>query len=316
MVVDNGSEFVNGELRTQIRTFGTRVEFAPPRSPKGKSFCERFFRTANEYFFHQLEGTTKSNPKERGDYDAEEKAIYSIERLNERWEEFLGVYHNEYHRGLEDTPCLFWEDVVSTPENTPRTLPFDEAQKFGTKSRRVRINGGRVRLDNLYWTAPSLPELNLKMRAKAVVRGGSEGKSPEVLLRYNEHDLTQVYVSDPQDLHSFIICDPVDPAYQTGLTMDVHEKVRASLRARGKTLNTRADYLGLRYAFERKLAEDKREAGQSKRKQSQLRESAEISAKGNFQDQVSYKEIIDEGNSLDETFWTDLGNDFNPKADY
>lgn len=316
MVVDNGSEFVNGELCTQIRTFGSRVEFAPPRSPKGKSFCERFFGTANEYLFHQLEGTTQSNPQERGDYDAEEHAIYSIETLNERWEEFLGAYHDEYHRGLEDTPRLFWENVVSTPENTPRTLPFDEAQKFGTKSTRVRINGGRVRLDNLYWTAPSLPELNLKLRAKAVVRGGSEGKTPEVLLRYNEHDLTQVYVSDPQDLHSFIICDPLEPAYQTGLTMDVHKKVRANLRARGKALKNRAESLGLRYALERKLAEDKREAGQSKRKKSQLRESAERSSKGNFQDQVSYKEILDEENSQDENFLNDLGDDFDSEADY
>lgn len=316
MVVDNGSEFVNGELRTQIRTFGSRVEFAPPRTPKGKSFCERFFGTANEHFFHQLGGTTKSNPKDKGDYNPEDHVTYTIETLNERWEEFLEVYHNDYHRGLEDTPSLFWDDVTSTPENTPMTLPFEEAQKFGTKSKTVCINGGRVRVGNLFWTSPSLPELNLKMRAKAVTRGGSEGRTPEVLLRYNEHDLTHVYVSDPQDLHSFIICDPVDPAYQTGLTMDVHEKVRKCLHARKKIMNNTAEALGFRHAFERKIAEDSKISRLSKRKQSQQRESAEISSKGNFQDQVSYQEILDEENSLDETFLSDLSNDFNPKADY
>jgi hypothetical protein len=92
--------------------------------------------------------------------------------------------------------------------------------------------------------------------------------------------------------------------------------VRANLRARGKALKNRAESLGLRYALERKLAEDKREAGQSKRKKSQLRESAERSSKGNFQDQVSYKEILDEENSQDENFLNDLGDDFDSEADY
>ncbi|PNE04259.1 integrase catalytic subunit [Alcanivorax sp. MD8A] len=299
LVVDNGAEFVNKSVKTEIQTFGTRVEYAAPRSPTIKAFCERHFGTFNEYFFHLLAGTTKSNPKDRGDYDSAKKAIYTIETLNKRWEQALKVYHNEYHSGLEDIPDRFWQEEVSTPEFEPRTLPYEEAQKFGTKSKMVRINGSRVRLDNLFWTSPSLPELDMMMRRRASVRADSNGHSPKVLLRYNEHDLTHVFVSDPKDPHSFIICDPLYPDYQNGLTMDVHSKVQDCKRAKRRSLVDHADLVGLRYQLETDIEGDARAGRYTNRKKSQMRDSAERSSKANFQSDTDYTDFIDHSNSED-----------------
>jgi putative transposase len=316
IVVDNGNEFVNKSVKTEIRTFGTRVEYAAPRAPKVKAFCERHFGTLNEYFFHLLGGTTKSNPKTRGDYDSEKSAIYTIDELNKRWEQALKVYHNEYHNGIEDIPNLFWQEMVRTPEFEPRTLPFDEAQKFGTKSTMVRISGGRVRFKNLFWTSPSLPEIDMKMRKRASVRGGSSGRSPEVLLRYNEHDLTHALISDPKDPHSFIICDPLDPRYQNGLTMDVHSKVQAYKRAKSRTLKDHAAAIGLRYKFEKDLEEDARKAGITKRKKSQLRDSATRSSKANFQPSTDYAEFLDQMSATNNSPLDDFGDQHDSSEDY
>lgn len=278
IVVDNGAEFVNASLRDQCATLGIRIEFAPPRTPKGKPVVERAFRTFNTDFFHNCGGTTFSNPEERGDYDSEGNAVYDLKKLNLRWEQYLPVYHTSYHRGIEDTPHNKWHGSACTPEYEPTTLPEKDAKFFGTKTTTATIQGGRVRFKNLFWSSGALPELAGRMAAKAGKQSG-RGASKEVQLRYDESDLTHVWVNDPRDKEkNTITCDPDNPLYQTGLTMEVHEHLMTDSRAREHIVSGSASALELRIEFEKLIEEDAKKGRKTTRKRAQVLDAVKTSA--------------------------------------
>ena len=277
IIVDNGSEFINKTLRDQCTALNIRILYAPPRTGKAKPFVERKYRSLNEIFFHQIPGTTFSNPEERGDYDSEANAIYSLEKLCERFVQALEVYHTQYHRSIENTPMLAWQDATAIPEYAVETLSGDDAKYFGMKTVDVSVSGAMVRFNNLQWTSPALPEFALTLAAE---KGDQQRSNPakKALLRYDENDLSYAYVCDPRVPGNIIQCDPVLPAYQTGLTMDVHEYLMSDRTARRKILEDESEGFRIRAEFEQLLEDDALNAGKkTKRKRAQLLQSAQQS---------------------------------------
>ncbi|MFT7293004.1 MAG: putative transposase [Pseudohongiellaceae bacterium] len=314
IVVDNGAEFINGSLSDQCSVLGIRIEFAPPRSPKGKPHVERFYRTGNEGFFHCIAGTTFSNPEDRGDYDSEANAIYDLATLNLRYRQFLDVYHQQYHRGIEDTPKNAWNCAASIPELAPRTLSLTDAEVIGTKVVNVAITNATVRYKNLKWWAPSLPELDLNMRANASQQQG-KNKSPTVQLRYNPNNLTYAFVCDPRDPKNPIQCDPDKENYQTGLTMDVHEFLMSNINTRRKVLENDESALRVRIELEQVLEDDEAHGRHTKRKRAQLASSARQSSRAN-PSLLTAADIADEElSSHAENLLSHLSDDFNPEND-
>ena len=61
---------------------------------------------------HVLPGTTFSNVKVRGDYDAEGRAIFTLREL-EAWltVQIAGVYHHRIHTSLLRPPLAVWRDL-------------------------------------------------------------------------------------------------------------------------------------------------------------------------------------------------------------
>ncbi len=311
IIVDNGSEFINKTLRDQCSVLGIRIQYAPPYTPKGKPVVERVFRTFNEIFFHQIPGTTFSNPQDRGDYDSEKNASYTLKKLNERWVQCLEVYHAQYHRGIENTPKQAWADVQAIPELAVETLPEREAKLFGMKTATCTISGNRVRYNNLFWTSPALVELNMNLQRKIAEKLPSRKESPKVLLRYNEDDLTYAYVSDPKDTHNPIMCDSVNESYQAGLTMDVHNYLMKDTRARKAILEDESEAFRIRAEFENLLEDDAVTGGKkTKRKRAQLADSAQRSR--NAREQISG--VIDTDDYLYSEY-IDQEDVFNPEVD-
>jgi putative transposase len=104
---------------------------------------------------HGLPGTTMSNPSERGSYDSEAKASFTMAEL-ERWMamEIAGHYHLRVHRGLHAIPAQAWEKTKRRTNSPtladPRRFVIDF---LPAELRRVRKDGfqlGRIR----YWDPP------------------------------------------------------------------------------------------------------------------------------------------------------------------
>jgi transposase InsO family protein len=311
ILVDNGSEFINKTLRDQCSALNIRILFAPPRTGKAKPFVERGFRTLNEIFFHQVPGTTFSNTQHRGDYDSEANVIYTLDKLNEHFVLCLKVYHSQYHRGIENTPMAAWKDATSVPEHSVETLPEEDAKYFGMKTVDVSISGSKVRYNNLVWTSPALPELAFSLAEGKGNQLRSE-KASKVNLRYDENDLTYAYVCDHRAPSNIIQCDPDSEAYQTGLTMDVHEYLMKDKVARQKILQNDSEGFRIRAEFEQLLEDYALTAGKkTNRKRAQLRQSAQQSRKA----REAASGYVEEDNSLDSTFIESMHEIFNPEDD-
>lgn len=88
VVLDNGAEFHGDSFLSACERHKIDVQYCPPGTPWFKGRCERFVRTLNTGLIHLLPGTTRSNPKDRGDYPASELAsltLAELDQLIKRW---------------------------------------------------------------------------------------------------------------------------------------------------------------------------------------------------------------------------------------
>jgi|GEM_PF-5147887 len=219
LVPDQGAEFINESFSRQVSVFNTTVLPAPPQSPNGKPYIERFFRTMNELVFHRLIGTTFSSPEDRGDYRSEKMARIWIKEVEKIFLEALTVYHHTVHKGLGKSPHQKWKEATRDELHPPRTVSAADAMLLGMKVERRCIVKGRVELYGLFWHGPGLPELNQRLRANG-------RKYAEV--RVNPNNLEHVWVCDERNPHEVFRCDPILPEYQRNLTLDEHEAIKDS----------------------------------------------------------------------------------------
>jgi hypothetical protein len=81
---------------------------------------------------HVLPGTTFSNVKVRGDYDAEGRAIFTLREL-EAWltVQIAGAYHHRIHTTLLRPPLTVWRDLQGEVDfDLPPTVWRSEPHSF------------------------------------------------------------------------------------------------------------------------------------------------------------------------------------------
>ena len=105
LVVDNGLEFHGVDLDGIALDLGFTIVYCPKRTPRFKGTIERYLKTINYFFAHQLPGTSMARLEERGDYDPQKHALLTLgefKQILEKW--FVDVYAETIHRGLGTTP--------------------------------------------------------------------------------------------------------------------------------------------------------------------------------------------------------------------
>lgn len=101
---DNAKEFRGKDIEFFLQAYGIHQEFRPKKKPYFGGHIERFFRTLNEEL-HRLPGSTFSNPKQRGEYDSEKTATFTLEELEKYILEWIvNIYHQRKHEGIEMSP--------------------------------------------------------------------------------------------------------------------------------------------------------------------------------------------------------------------
>jgi putative transposase len=133
---DNAKEFRGEMLKRACQEYGIDTNFRLVATPHYGGHIERFMGTiATE--IHALPGTTFSNPKEKGDYNSEAQAVFTLEEL-ETWLAtfFVEVYHQRLHSSLGMSPAQkYLQGVLGTKDQAGTGIP-----KRFTDETRLRLD--------------------------------------------------------------------------------------------------------------------------------------------------------------------------------
>ncbi len=217
LVIDNGKEFIGQDLQDACLLLGIVLQRTPVRTPHFKGTIERSFRTLNTLLFHQLPGTTFSNPTQRGSYKSLEQAcVYRNEVDAVLHQGLLDLYAEQFHRGLEGVPARRWEQAVAGGFS-PRLPPNGDDPRvlLGRIAERVVQHYG-IDFESLRYQSDELITLRTRQRG-APVR-----------IKYHPGDLSQIYVYDSVE-HRYIPVPAADQEYTANLSLWKHRVIRQTI---------------------------------------------------------------------------------------
>lgn len=112
LFMDNAGEFRAADFIPFQEEYFVEISWRPVATPEYGGHIERLARTLNDKI-HNEPGSTFSNLDQRGDYDSEGKACYTIDEI-EKWLTILITreYHEEEHSELGMSPREKYESVI------------------------------------------------------------------------------------------------------------------------------------------------------------------------------------------------------------
>jgi putative transposase len=260
LVVDNGSEFYNASLLSIANRMGFTVRFCAKGQPNQKPHIESFFRTLNIQLIHGLNGTTKSNPIMRGDYDSEGEAVMTLDELRSILTDWIENYYNKTAHGHRHLPAnVLWERNLDKM-NPPKVFTAGDVRFICMATHFCTINRGRVRFKNLSWSGPGLSHIQSQLKP---------GQKVEVL--YDRTNLGIVHVCDP---NSGVLyqADAVHE-YQYDLSLFEHELVQQKMKEEAKLFTGEEARQTLRRIWQA-LSESK--TNNARRKRAHLRDTRNV----------------------------------------
>lgn len=187
ILVDNGKDFRSHALQQGCDEHGIRLTWRPVATPHYGGHIERLMGTLMT-LVKGLPGATSSNAKERGDYEAENKAALTLEETRQ-WliVVICDYYHARVHRSLELPPVVAWErqwtneDGVLTAPPLMRNLRQFQLDFYPFEARSVQRGGVEFKRSR-YWHPALAPWV---------------GRDDEVIVRYHPRDLSRVFIRTP-----------------------------------------------------------------------------------------------------------------------
>lgn len=243
LVADNGLEFLGNDLESVAIDLGFHIEFCPKRQPRFKGTVERYLKTINYNFAHQIPGASFARFHLRGDYDPQKYALLTLaefKHLFEKW--VVDVYAQTKHSGIGTTPWHRWHEGMAAHEpQLPSDLKTLQQRIGQSASRKLRRDGF---------------ELN-------GIRYNGEELAP-ILRRYGEGVEIRV-VFDPEDLGCVFVwgLDDADPkavqaldlSYARGLTQKQNSLIRQIVREDGAKVEDRVSLQRARHDIAKTIEE-------------------------------------------------------------
>lgn len=215
-----------------------------------------------------MRSTTFSCPEERGDYPSEKKAIYTLEVIKKRFEDWLeNVYHKRRHRGIGTSPNKMWAKLAK--QQPPlRLIASEDMSRLFLSQTSSKLVEGRVRFKNLQWSCGELKNLH------------DLGTKDQLLtIFYDASDLGEVVVTHPDYPEKEFRAKGCEMSYQDGLTLDLHLLLNAAQNKGAKGLDFkeardhRTRIMQERYDYEHKRG--RRKAAQTDEKIGHARPASE-----------------------------------------
>lgn len=195
---DNAKEFRGTMLEKACNEHGIRLEQRPKGSPQYGGHIERAFRTFLMKM-HTLQGTTRSDVADKGDYDAEGRAVMTLAAL-EKWFAIFIVerYHHMPHKGNGGIPPIvkYEQGILGSADKPGIGLPsrvIDE-QKLKLdfmpfEMRSVQEYG--IVNDYIYYWHDAL------RRWIRATDPDNPNKSRLFVCRYDPRDMSTIYFYEP-----------------------------------------------------------------------------------------------------------------------
>lgn len=196
--LDNAREFRGTMLERACKQYGIDIEWRPVARPHFGGHIERLLGTLAKEV-HTLPGTTFSNTRQRGEYDSEGAAVFTLSEF-EHWlaTYVVQVYHVRLHTSLKMPPIAkFKEGILGTTSCPGVGLPariLDEDRLkldfMPFENRTVQDYG--VVIDNVhYWHDVLRRWINAADPLKPKVKR-------EFLFRRDPRDISSIWFFDPE----------------------------------------------------------------------------------------------------------------------
>ena len=219
LVIDNGLEFKNNYIQNAALELNMTLQFAQPRVPEMKPFIERFFRTLNDNFIHELPGTTRSSPSQlaEGEIPAQ-NATLTFPLLKEIFIKYIvEVYHRQVHSSIHTTPEKQWrKHKIFSPELTPLSTQATKYLLAKTTERKLKRNG--FELHSIIYSSPELNEIYMSL--------SPQNKKKSFKIKYNTKDINEISVLIDEKKQLWIEVPSTTPEETLGLSLQEHILIR------------------------------------------------------------------------------------------
>lgn len=227
LVMDNAAEFHCAALRNGALQLGITLQFCPAGQPRYKGKTERLFRRMNVELFHQLPGTTFSNPAQRKGYDSKAEACFTLEQVRALVHRWIVDFHSrKEHSFTQQTPNERWEEGIRRRGGA--TLPVSAAEVMlslaNVEYRKLTRKG--IELYGLHYSDPRNPQLRELLNHPEAPRA--------VKVRVHDDDLAAVHVEDFRNPGMYVPVPCTDQDYAKGLSLAEHHLIAARARAQLK----------------------------------------------------------------------------------
>lgn len=203
--MDNAREFRGNMIKDACLEYGIDPRFRPVKTPHYGGHIERLMGTASEAL-KTLEGTTFSNPDERGDYDSEIRAVMTLHELEQWLVLFIAKYHRSPHGGINDEAPIdrYRKGLLGGDGRLPRGLP---ARRLDEEKVRIdfmpyierTVQSYGVVIDDVFYFADVL-------RSWVNAMDPDHPKQHRLFkFRRDPRDISRLYFFDPSTKHYFVI---------------------------------------------------------------------------------------------------------------
>lgn len=266
-IFDSGPEFVADNLRRIIALLGGEICYCEPATGNQKPHVEAFFGVWSKEIAHAMPGTTFSNIAARGDYNSEKNARLTIEVVRDAFSRWVNdVYCERVHSSLNTSPRLAWK-AAYTAMLPPRRYSPSELRLHFLSAFKASPQQGRLRYNSLFWTGPGVPYL-----------ANREPKVDKLHVYYDPSDLGHAWACHPNYPDELLELQAVDPDYQDGLTLHLHQLTLKRLKDAKKAFNPR-EARRARVALLRELAKVKTPAQRVRHQRAAEKGSLRLSRK-------------------------------------
>lgn len=286
IVPDNAAEFHAGDLVEGFNELGIEIMYPPSRDPQKKGAVERFFSTQNLGLIHNLPGTTFSNIQQRGDYESEKHACFTLAQLEAavvKW--IVDGYHQTPHRGLNKrTPAQVWaSDEAQHLIRLP--LDLDALECILARRGSVRVHHYGIEVETLGYHSGELAQLRMLLTP-----------DEKVSVRYRD-EAGHVWVHDR--FRNVFLQVPVKDKRMIGKSRELWKAAQKALREAG---GEKPSFDELHRTY-RELREDVAEARNSQ-KLRRRREAAraKLDREGRKVDENRSTEVVTEVAWVDRSF--------------
>lgn len=215
---DRGRDFVSEGVKRSMEILGIDIAAMPPASPNFKGCVERCFRTLNEKIFHRLPGTTKGNPKARGDRRPEEEARTTFSELNSFIARTIcDKYHHAHHSEIKCSPLEKWNELVKR-HGPPRAMSAKVIRDATLLRTHAIVTRQGIQIDGIRYNGEALGRV--RSMAHAHARG-----NPEIEILRDPDDVSRIYYLDEPSSEPIMI-PAVAPTNLAGVSMRTHALIR------------------------------------------------------------------------------------------